>query len=733
MSLQIAQLLELLPRERDIRNRLGKLPETLEEAYDEIYARICAQKGSAPDIANRAFQWVMCSCTPLSPGELVAATCQDPETDIIEPADIKITFILAACHNLLVVDQELGICRLSHLSVQEYFEKRPGCQSQANGLVAKVCLVMLNEPVTSTTMSGIVPYARLHWPTHIQRHSEGRIDSRLIALLKQFLGSMDESGPAYRRWHKTITKFLEDRESYKFPLHGIYKELIPVSIIWLGICSFGFHEILPDWWKTGPTDVNQQNHNGKPLLQLAAIGGFISVIEELLKRGADIDLMDGNGVTALHWAAGHGNEAVVKLLLDKGAEIDIRNRHGRTPLSWTARYGNDGVVKLLLDKGAELDTRDNFNQTPLLRAAEYGHFALINLLLDEGAELDIKDDFDRTPLSWASRNGSELVVKCLLDRGAKMDIRDRDSRTPLSQAAEYEQESLVKVLTLELISRGSNINMHLGADQKGVLHWAAIHAWENVVDLAVEEAGATLDQIDASGRTPLHYAADLGNILVARQLIRLGSSARIKDNAGKTAIQLAAVQGFSDVLTLFLKESDFDINQPDNEGCTLLHWAASWDWASMMKVVIDQPGVNLSKKSGYGRTALHMAALCGCPNVLRVLLELGHYDINQTDAFGNTLLHLGARVGSLEVVKEVLRHPTFDRNRQNKFGQTALDTADVYDKARTVFTFLCGANVAQRSSRASDQMTGHQVPLEAVPEDLSKALLIIPRVPTREA
>src|SRR5580700_1804142 len=89
----------------------------------------------------------MCSCVPLSPAELLAAVCQDPETDVTDTKDIYMGFILDACHNLPVVDQQLEVCRLSHLSVQEYFENRCWNNSQANGLAAKVCISLLNDPV----------------------------------------------------------------------------------------------------------------------------------------------------------------------------------------------------------------------------------------------------------------------------------------------------------------------------------------------------------------------------------------------------------------------------------------------------------------------------------------------------------------------------------------------------------------------------------------------------------
>jgi hypothetical protein len=105
--------------------------------------------------------------------------------------------VLTACFNLLVVDQNLGVCRFSHLSVQEYFENHRWTQSQANGLVAKVCLSLLNDPIQQNldpqpaneqdkndSTRDIVQYARLHWATHIQRHGEERIDDRLAIFLK---------------------------------------------------------------------------------------------------------------------------------------------------------------------------------------------------------------------------------------------------------------------------------------------------------------------------------------------------------------------------------------------------------------------------------------------------------------------------------------------------------------------------------------------------------------------
>lgn len=143
---------------------------------------------------------------------LIAAVCQDPEDDEPQPVDIDIEIVLDACHNLLSVDSELNVCRFAHLSVQEYFEQHRCSTSQANGLVGKVCLLLLNHPKywkdqeiwdsdisyedcfrhreNSGRESGcggelkaVLDYADGFWPTLVRLHGEANIDGRLSQLL----------------------------------------------------------------------------------------------------------------------------------------------------------------------------------------------------------------------------------------------------------------------------------------------------------------------------------------------------------------------------------------------------------------------------------------------------------------------------------------------------------------------------------------------------------------------
>ncbi|KAK3896460.1 hypothetical protein C8A05DRAFT_20565, partial [Staphylotrichum tortipilum] len=123
------------------------------------------------------------------------------------------------------------------------------------------------------------------------------------------------------------------------------------------------------------------------------------------------------GWVPLLYAAEKGYEAVLQQLLDKGAAVDVVDHDGRTPLSWAARNGREAVVRQLLDKGAAVDMADRDGRTPLWWAARNGDEAVVRRLLDKGAAVDVADGDGRTPLWWAAWNGHEAVVRQLLDKG----------------------------------------------------------------------------------------------------------------------------------------------------------------------------------------------------------------------------------------------------------------------------------------------------------------------------
>ena len=116
------------------------------------------------------------------------------------------------------------------------------------------------------------------------------------------------------------------------------------------------------------------------LLHLAAGGGHLRVAEELLKRGASVDLCGATGSTALIVAAAKGHHAMVRLLLEHKAIIDLQSADGGTALMVAAYEGHKECVQELLAAGASTELRNLNGKTALQIAENTGNTAITKLL-----------------------------------------------------------------------------------------------------------------------------------------------------------------------------------------------------------------------------------------------------------------------------------------------------------------------------------------------------------------
>jgi len=57
----------------------------------------------------------------------------------------------------------------------------------------------------------------------------------------------------------------------------------------------------------------------------AAVGGNAQVAAQLIRAGADVNVVDNNGKTALMLAVINGYQSLVELLLDNNADVTVKN------------------------------------------------------------------------------------------------------------------------------------------------------------------------------------------------------------------------------------------------------------------------------------------------------------------------------------------------------------------------------------------------------------------------
>ena len=78
-----------------------------------------------------------------------------------------------------------------------------------------------------------------------------------------------------------------------------------------------------------------------------------AIVEELLRRKADVNALNGNGATALHDCVSKGTLEMAVMLLDHGADVNIRNYARQTPLAMAVARNRSDMEDLLRQRGAK--------------------------------------------------------------------------------------------------------------------------------------------------------------------------------------------------------------------------------------------------------------------------------------------------------------------------------------------------------------------------------------------
>ncbi|KAH8052595.1 protein-cysteine S-palmitoyltransferase [Aureococcus anophagefferens] len=123
--------------------------------------------------------------------------------------------------------------------------------------------------------------------------------------------------------------------------------------------QYGRHDDVVAMLDAGAVDADGRDGDGCSLLQWAAINNRLAIVDELLRRGVDVD---GHGgvldETAMQWATRHGHVGVVCRLREAGGDATHRGNEGGAAVHLACRYqqtedsDGDGDDARLLD-GAE--------------------------------------------------------------------------------------------------------------------------------------------------------------------------------------------------------------------------------------------------------------------------------------------------------------------------------------------------------------------------------------------
>jgi len=200
--------------------------------------------------------------------------------------------------------------------------------------------------------------------------------------------------------------------------------------------------------------------------------------------------------------------------------------------------------------------------------------------------------------------------------------------------------------------------------------------------------------------SPLHTAAQKGDVDAVRQLIADRVNVDAKDYHGKTALHVAAENGHEKVAALLIEAgADKEVRTPasgrgfPDYGSTALMLTAVWGHTSVTEVLINagadanaRTGKDLSGRRGeYG--GLHYAASRGHEGIIELLIS-GGADIELRSGSLQTPLFEAARAGYKSIVELLISYGANVNAKDNK-GGTPLHWAIVsgdYDTVRVLLT-----------------------------------------------
>ena len=246
-------------------------------------------------------------------------------------------------------------------------------------------------------------------------------------------------------------------------------------------------------------------------------------------------------------------------------DVNIRDNIRRTPLFYAIDSGNMECVLILLTAyHADTSATDNSGNTPLHHAIEIVHEDITRAILETSPNINVNvaNNDHVTPLLIAVNHSSLALSQLLLSCGANHRIFDSSRASLLHIAARNGCYELCRLFTCD--------RTHLlpldavDKDRKYPLHYAAESGNVDIARLFVEKKAANPSKstihnyvmtYDRFGRIPLHYALMAGKALMTEYLISLDPESSVYFTTGisaKTTLMYAVESGHIDVVRALL-------------------------------------------------------------------------------------------------------------------------------------------------------------------------------------
>ncbi|XP_076285606.1 uncharacterized protein LOC143211647 [Lasioglossum baleicum] len=407
--------------------------------------------------------------------------------------------------------------------------------------------------------------------------------------------------------------------------------------------------------------------------------GNLELVEDLLKNGADVNILEDNSLfrnSILHSAVYWRQVQMAKLLINYGANVNVKNCLGETPIV-NAIYNRDTkMIELLLTNGADIKEDPKI----LLAAVETGNLKIVEDILTDCADVNMLL-FDCTefytwapPLHKAVKRKQVQMVELLINYGANVNVKNSQGETPIVNAIKNRDTKMIELLLTngadikedpkvvctavscgnlklvkDLLKNGAHVNMlHGGLDFiHNLLHKAVDGKQVQMAKLLINY-GANVNVKNSQGETPIVNAIKNRNTKLIELLLTNGADIKEDPKVVGTAVRCGNQELVEDLL-----KNGADVNMLHGGldfRHSLLHKAVDGKQVQMAKLLINY-GANVNVKDTREKTPIVTAILNRDTEMIELLLTNGA-DIKEDPKVVCTAV----RCGNLELVEDLLKN-----------------------------------------------------------------------------
>jgi ankyrin repeat protein len=386
-------------------------------------------------------------------------------------------------------------------------------------------------------------------------------------------------------------------------------------------------------------------------LQQAVYLGKSFLVEELLSRDADPNILDREGLCPLSVALVHDHPGVVEGLLahepllnpPPTIQVDGATVVTDPPLVMAAREGRVSWVETLLDRGAELEAVGHGRQDALAAAVAKGlqlgtctmephRYELLELLVARGADLTPPEGA-LSPLAVEQRDNT------LIDRLVALGL------DPKGPAAE---QALLASLSYNGFEYGYSYPLRARALIRA--------GFSTPAPLALTLA-CNMHRINSYDGT--HEDRELQREVVLALLAAGADPSGAHDDARRPLVGAVTAPRPDMVVVDALIDAGVEINALDGNRIPAIRYAIGWNETDEVVRKLIGRGADLECTGGPW-TALHEAACAGKPDIVELLLENGA-ELDALTEDGRSALTLANEENRAEVAKLLMDLRARDR------------------------------------------------------------------------